>query len=540
MIEGSACWSQFVQRNMESRILGGRRVCTFSDLPQSLYHGLANTARRLPNAVAIVDDNGNKMSFSELVSHVDTLAWRLSRLDVGRGDRVCLLMHADVEFAETLFAASRLGAVCVPIPTKCRAPEIASLMRQAGPAAVIAGGEFEALAPTFPVDSRHVVWSQGSRGGFALPPSSIHELPDADGEAGPEDPVVMLFTSGTTARSKGVVLRNYNVCHAAEVYARLMGTTSEDRCLIPVPIYHVTGLIALLVQFMFVGGTVYLHRRFDARRVLETVRDEGITYLHAAPTAFAKLLPLRSEFPSLPGVRAILSGSSYEPVSAMRAFHEWMPTATFKVVYGMTETSSPALLFPHDAPTSIFAGATGKPVPGVDARIIGEDGIEVPEGEVGELQLRGACVMEGYVGDAAGGPDSEGWLSTGDMARANDEGMVWVVGRKKEMVNRGGEKVWCSALEEVICELPEISECCVTGIPDELYGEVPVAAVVAAPGASPTGENVRRALSGRVARYKIPALVLVVASIPETRGGKPDRGAVRDLAIAAQVRKEMI
>lgn len=537
MIVGSDCWSLSLQRGMTTRVFGGRSVRTFDDLPLSLYHALKRTVHRLPDAVAIVDDGGRPTRFSELLTMTDTLSLHLSALGVGRGDRICLLMHAELGFVAALFAASRLGAVCVPIPTKCREPEVASLMRLSEPAVIVAGEEFEGLSSSFPVGSGQVIWFRGERGDFVCPPARIRWVPEA---GWPEDPVVMLFTSGTTARSKGVPLRNYNVCHAAEVYARLMGTSPADRCLIPVPIYHVTGLIALLVQFVLVGGTVYLHRRFDARRVLETVRDEGITYLHAAPTAFAKLLSLRAEFPSLPSVRAILSGSSYEPVSSMCAFHEWMPTATFKVVYGMTETSSPALLFPHDAPTSVFAGATGKPVPGVDVRIVGEDGAELGEGEVGELQLRGACIMERYASGAAGGPDAQGWLSTGDMARANQEGMVWVVGRKKEMVNRGGEKVWCSALEEVICEIPGVAACCATGIPDELYGEVPVAAVALAPGSSLTGEDVRSALAGRIARYKIPVRVVVVASLPETRGGKPDRAAVRDLALVSPHREETV
>ncbi|MFR2950577.1 MAG: class I adenylate-forming enzyme family protein [Collinsella intestinalis] len=218
----------------------------------------------------------------------------------------------------------------------------------------------------------------------------------------------------------------------------------------PGPIYHVTGLIALLTQFVHVGATVYLHRRFDARRLLECVRDEGITYLHASPTAFEKVLALKDDFPSLPTLRALLSGSSYEPVGKMRAFHEWLPACAFQVVYGLTETASPALLFPFDSPTSIYAGATGKPVPGVDVRIVDEGGRDVEDGLVGEILLSGTCVTEGYYNCPARAVDDEGWLPTGDMGYADALGMVWVVDRKKDMINRGGEKVWCSCLEETI------------------------------------------------------------------------------------------
>lgn len=528
MICGSACWNRALQRGMGPRSFGGRTVTTFDDLPASLYHMLAATAGRAADATAIVDDWHRATSFSALLARVDALAAHLAGLGVTRGSHVGLLMHADLEFAVALYAISKLGAVCVPIPTKYREPEVLSLMRAAKLSALVTGEEFGEWADAFGGLRVPVVWSRGVAEGYGFAGLTGADVPAA---GGPTDPVIMMFTSGTTSAAKGVVLRNYNVCHAAMVYARLMGTTPEDRCLIPIPIYHVTGLIALLVQFVYVGATTYLHRRFDARRVLEAVRDDEITYLHGSPTSFAELLPLRPEFPELPSVRAMLSGSSYEPLPAMRAFHDWMPTATFQVVYGMTETASPALLFPLDSPTSVYAGATGKPVPGVDAKIVDEDGSEVAPGETGELLLRGACVTEGYYRGVAPGPDAEGWLATGDVAYANAEGMVWVVDRKKDMINRGGEKVWCSALEEVVCELPFVSACCAAGIPDELYGEVPVAAVVAAPGTAPTERELQDALRGRIAHFKIPVHVVFVDAIPTTRGDKPDRRAVRALVL---------
>lgn len=528
MICGSACWNRALQRGMGPRSFGGRTVTTFDDLPASLYHMLAATAGRAADATAIVDDWHRATSFSALLARVDALAAHLAGLGVTRGSHVGLLMHADLEFAVALYAISKLGAVCVPIPTKYREPEVLSLMRAAKLSALVTGEEFGEWADAFGGLRVPVVWSRGVAEGYGFAGLTGADVPAAGGST---DPVIMMFTSGTTSAAKGVVLRNYNVCHAAMVYARLMGTTPEDRCLIPIPIYHVTGLIALLVQFVYVGATTYLHRRFDARRVLEAVRDDEITYLHGSPTSFAELLPLRPEFPELPSVRAMLSGSSYEPLPAMRAFHDWMPTATFQVVYGMTETASPALLFPLDSPTSVYAGATGKPVPGVDAKIVDEDGSEVAPGETGELLLRGACVTEGYYRGVAPGPDAEGWLATGDVAYANAEGMVWVVDRKKDMINRGGEKVWCSALEEVVCELPFVSACCAAGIPDELYGEVPVAAVVAAPGTAPTERELQDALRGRIAHFKIPVHVVFVDAIPTTRGDKPDRRAVRALVL---------
>lgn len=533
MISGRDCWNVSVQGGMGARRLGGRDLYTFENMGPSLYHQLLDTAHRTPGAVAVVDDLGRRTTFAALLGLVDRLAAHLARrLGVMRGDHVGLLMHADLEFVVVLYACSKVGAVCVTIPSKYRKPEAVSLMFAADLSLLVAGEEFGEWRASFPLEADRVLWSVDVAGGYGFR-GSVRPLADVVATGRLEDPAIMMFTSGTTSAAKGVVLRNYNVIHAAMVYQRLMGTTPADRTLIPIPIYHVTGLIALLAQFVYVGATVYLHRFYDPRRILECVRDEGITYLHGSPTSFVELLRHRGEFPELPSLRAMLSGSSYEPVDKMRAFHAWCPTASFQVVYGLTETSSPALLFPWDSPTSIHAGATGKPVPGVDAKICDPQGEEVASGEDGELWLRGACVTEGYYRRASGSVTSDGWLRTGDVAHADDEGLVWVVGRRKDMINRGGEKIWCSCLEEVLATVDGVADSCVTGIPDELYGEVPVAAIVREPGSDIDGPGIQDALASRIAHYKIPVRMAFVDEIPLTTGEKPDRAAVREAVLAS-------
>ena len=530
MISGKDCWNVSLQHGMSMHSVSGRTMYAFDDMAPSLYHQLAHTASSYPQAIAVVDDWGRETTYERLLSLTDDLASYLaSEKGLGHGSAIALLMHADLEFVVAFYAISKLGAVCVPIPTKYREREVASLMSIAQPSAVIAGEEFMDWAESFPVSPEMCVWSRGVEQGYGFDGVCGYGLSATDASGCAENPAVMMFTSGTTSAAKGVVLRNYNLVFATMIYQRLMGTTPEDSCLVPIPIYHVTGLVALMAQFIYVGGTVYLHRRFNARRVLECVRDEAITYLHGSPTSFAELLPLRAEFPSLPSVRIMLSGSSYEPVSKMRSFHEWMPTATFQVVYGMTETSSPALLFPWDSATSIYAGATGKPVPGIDAALVDENHHEVPVGEVGELALRGTCVTEGYFHHESSDLLPGGWLLTGDMGYANGEGMIWIVDRKKDMINRGGEKVWCSALEEVLCEVPGVNEACACGMPDDLYGEVPVAVCVRQTGSSVTEEEIQEALKGRLAHFKIPVHIAFADAIPQTRGEKPDRRAALEI-----------
>lgn len=533
MIWGSSCWNSFQQRGMGFRIVGGRSCYTFEQMPETLYDLLAQSASRNAGAIAIVDDDGAGYTFDDLLAYTDGVAAHLAYdYHVGVGDRVGLLLDSSIEFCATYFACSKIGAVAVPFSTKYREKEISGLLRHAGLSVLFIDPRYRARIGVAAGVVPHVEFCDrsGEPGGFGFS-RSLCDLPSAERAGDLGSDAVMIYTSGTTAASKAVLLSNLNIIHAALVYERLMGTTAFDRTVIPVPIYHVTGLVALLTQFIHAGARIYLHRRFDARRLLDCVRDEGITYLHASPTAFEKVLALRADYPSLPSLRAILSGSSYEPVGKMRAFHDWMPACAFQVVYGLTETASPALLFPYDSPTSVYAGATGKPVPGVGVRIVDESGLEVEDGHVGEILLSGTCLTSGYYNSEAEALDEGGWLATGDMGYADAHGMVWVVDRKKDMINRGGEKVWCSCLEEIIGALPGVCEVCVTGIPDELYGEVPVAAVVPTGDVKLTEASIIAALRKRVAGFEVPEYVVLVDSIPQTIGDKPDRVAVRTVVL---------
>lgn len=529
MIAGCTCWSGALQHGMAERMVGTRSFYTFEHMPETIYDVLAQSVERNPNDIAIVDDDGVSYTFARLLELTDGMAAYLaSRYGVGSGDRVGLLLGASIEFCASYFACSKLGAVVVPFSTKYREKEIVQLLKHAELTVLLTDTHDarRAGAAIHVVDQVELCDYVSSSSGFGFV-GALDALSEPQRAGDLSSPAVMMYTSGTTSMSKAVTLTNLNVIHAALVYQRLMNTTRFDCTVIPVPIYHVTGLIALLTQFVHVGARLYLHRRFDAHRLLECVRDEGVTYLHASPTAFEKVLALRDEFPELPSLRAVLSGSSYEPVSKMRAFHSWLPACSFQVVYGLTETASPALLFPFDSSTSVYAGAAGKPVPGVDALIVDDEGVEVKTGLVGEILLRGACVTPGYFNSACSALDAQGWLSTGDMGYADELGMVWVVDRKKDMINRGGEKVWCSCLEEALCALPGVREACVAGIPDELYGEVPVTAIVSEEGAALTEAGVIAAIRERVAGFEVPERVIFIDYMPQTIGDKPDRAAVR-------------
>lgn len=530
MISGDLCWGH----GADDLVMGVDGKRRWAGAAPTLFASLERTARRCPDAVAVVDDDGQSATYGQLLTLTESVAGRLERrLAVRPGDRVALLMEAGLDYVACLYAVNRLGAAAVAVPTKCRRDEVVALLFAADVTHVVAGPEYGAWASSLPVEPDRVLVAD----------PSLRLSGPAPALPRPADPsacALMMFTSGTTSRAKAVMLSNENVVHAAGVYARLCGTTMADRCLICLPIYYVTGLVGLVAHFVSVGAAVHIQRRFDAARALDRIASERITYLHAAPAAFSRLLVYADEYPELPSVRLLLSGSARESERVMEAYHRWLPQARFSVVYGLTETASPALLFPGDTPSSACPLATGLPVPGVDAKIVDATGEEVPDGECGELWLRGTNVSSGYWRRESDAHKADGWFATGDVARL-DHGLVWVVDRLKALINRGGEKVWCSSLEEHLGRVPGIAESCVAGIPSAAYGEVPVAACVREPGSAVSEADVRAWLSSRVARFEVPEHVVFVDEIPLTPASKPDRPAVAALVTAhiAQFQERM-
>lgn len=530
MIRGQDLWNDTLLQEMEYREFHGYQVFTYKNMDQSFYHMLKNTAAKYENKIAFCDNWERSYTYGEFLVLVDGMAaWLTANCGIKKGDHVGLLLHNSIEFCAAFYAAARLGAVAVPFPSKYREPEIGALIGKADLNLLIYHEQFEEWVRHYPLDGIGLVRSEDEEHGYGFRHLDMGGLSQGEPAGRLNDPVIIMFTSGTTSQSKGVVLHNYNTVHAVMVYQRLLGIDPEDKTIIPVPIYHITGLVALLGLFVYTGGTVYLYRRYDAERILKCVKTNRITFMHGSPTVFGKLLDFKEEYKKLPSLRILACGSSYMPVEKMKEFHKWLPNLTFQIIYGMTETSSPALIFPYDAPTSIYAGAAGKPIPGMEFKFLGEDGRELGVNEVGEIWIRGSVVMEYYYNLKTDLISGDHWLNTGDMGYYNEDGYVYIVDRKKDMINRGGEKIWCTDVEEEIHRIPGVKDAAVVGIPDEVYGESAAAAVVLEPGVSMTGGEIRTNLEKRIARYKIPVEIIFLEEIPKTPGMKTDKRLIREM-----------
>lgn len=532
MIRGSTLWDDSIVQNMESTVFNGIQVLSCTGVPDSLYHALKLSADRCPDKILFCDNWERSYTYREFLAMTDQMAWWLkNNLQVTKGKHVGLLLHNSIEFCTAFFAAVKLGAIAVPFPTKYKEAEAAHLIMKADLDVLIFSETFKDWMEPYEKAGIRLLESEREETGFGFRHLLQMGFPGEEGagEGTLPDEVIIMFTSGTTSQSKGVVLRNYNVMNAVAVYHRILGITAEDKTIIPVPIYHITGLVALLGLFVYAGGTVYLYKRYDAVRILECIRQNRITFMHGAPTVYSLMLEHKEEYPVLTSLRILACGGSYMPTEKLRELHKWLPQAKIQVVYGMTETSSPGVIFPGDAPTSIFAGAAGKPVPGLELKILDEEGKEKGYLETGEVWIRGNVVTGGYYKLDTGLVDAEHWLNTGDMGYVNEEGYVYIVDRKKDMINRGGEKIWCTDVEEELMKLSFIRDAAVVGIKDSLYGEAPAAAVVISGEQKIPAEDIKKALGPRIAKFKIPVKYLFLDKIPKTAGMKTDKKRIREM-----------
>lgn len=530
MFDGNVLWKDLIQTDdMIEKQYGGFTYSTFPGLPESLYAALKQSARAFPDKCAVMDPQGRAHSYTRLLEQVDDFAGYLSGCGLHRGGKIAIMLYNSYEFCVSFLAVNKIGCVAVPLPSKFRQKEVLSLVEKAGPACIIAD---EAFFPWFEAAGRggiRLILCKNTEAGYGFGHLDLPRYGGSAPAATAEDMAILLYTSGTTSVSKGVVLANYNVMHAVAAYRRTLGLTCEDSSIIAVPIYHVTGLVAILGLFLYMGGTVYIQKFFRARDVLSAVKEHRITFLHASPTVFFLLLQEAAAFPALPSLKAFACGSSNMPKEKIRRLHEWLPQAAFHTVYGLTETSSPATVFPGGAALSPYIGSSGLPIPGTKFKIVGEDGGELPIGERGEVAIKGTVVLHKYDQTKNAALNGDGWLFTGDIGYFNEEGYLFLSDRKKDMINRGGEKICSYDVENELYQLPGILEAAVVGIQDDLYGEVAAALVRRHPDYPYTEAALQSLLKTKMASYKVPARILFAERIPLTPNSKIDKKAIRKL-----------
>lgn len=499
-----------------------------------MIHGdvLGERARLTPEKTAlVVVASGERRSYRELDDAAIRCARSWQRLGLARGERVAILAHNRPEYLEAFFAAPKTGQVLVTLGTRLTAHELAHVVRDAGVSALLYDGELAETAAALRELVEVPRWIALDEP-LAAGDLSYRELVAAEEAAGfervpcdPEDVHCLLYTSGTTGRPKGVMIPQRMV--AWNGHATVCGWQLREDDVSPVftPLYHAGGLMAFLVPIFVIGGTIVLHRGFDAAEVWRTIEAEGCTVVLGVPTIW-KLLMEAPEFSTadLSRVRWLISGGAPLPHYVAEAYQA--RGVVFKQGFGMTEVGVNCFaMTPGDSRRKV--GSIGRPMMFTEVRLVDGEGREVADGEVGEMLFRGPHVCRGYWNQpeaTAAALDAEGWFHSGDLARRDDEGFFWVAGREKDMIISGGVNVYPAEIEAELVLHPRVEDAAVVGVPDERWGEVGVAFVVPRPGVAPTAEALAVHLGERLARYKVPREFRFLDALPRTAYGKVVKG----------------
>ncbi|HEX7125452.1 MAG TPA: AMP-binding protein [Thermodesulfobacteriota bacterium] len=500
-----------------------------------LVHDLIlDQARRAASRPALTDGETG-LTYGELAREVLSVAGDLAAAGVAPGDRVGLLLPNVIEFPVFYYGALAAGAVAVPLNTRLTPHELEYIVRDAGLAALVADpafwGTVEAIRPALSGLRRLLVRGTDAPTG-ATPTADARRAPPLSAPREPvNDLAQVLYTSGTTGLPKGAMMRHANVLFNARACERCIGYRADDVTLVAVPLFHVTGLNTQLVAVHAVGGVVSLLAEYKADRFLARLEADRVTAAVAVPTIFTLLLvnPNRPRT-DLSALRLVAYGGAPIAPETVRQLDEALGVAQFNL-YGLTETSSLTTVLPSaDALRKL--GSVGLPVPGVRVRVVDDAGRDLPAGEAGELLIAGPNIVAGYLNkpEATAAAIRDGWLLTGDVARLDEEGYVFVVDRKKDMINRAGEKVYCIEVEAVLNAHPAVLESAVVPHPDPIFGEVVKAVCVLRPGASATAEDVIAFCRPRLAHFKLPAVVRFVPELPRNPGGKVLKPRLKEMA----------
>ena len=532
MYKGEDLWKKPEIQVVKKTLSNGKVITTYPDLPKNIYSSCRATAERHMEKVAVVDDEGRQYSYKKMMEMTDDFSsWLIHEFGVTRRKHVALMLYNSIEFCTTFLSLNRIGAVVVPLPTKFKMEEVHALVEKSDVEFIICDEKFEDYFEKYQQNLNICVVPDGKeKYGLETFTSTkdLSAIEEIEEKATDVDLALMLFTSGTTSMSKGVTIRNYNIMHAVESYHKVLGITEEDKAIIPVPIYLVTGLVAVFGLMIHIGGTVCLNRFFDAKRVLEDINKYGITFFHASPTVFTLILKERKHYPELPMLRMFACGSCNMPPEKIKMLHEWLPKSEFRTIYGLTETTSPGTVFPTDASSSPYIGSSGIPIPGSAYKIVDEEGNEVKDGEQGEILVKGSNITENYYKSKRVALEDE-WLHTGDIGWFNTEGYLYIADRKKDMINRGGEKICSYDVENKLLEMNGVEDAAVVGIPDELYGEVPAALIKLKKGTVIEEAEIKAFLKSQMASYKVPQKILFTENIPLTENMKINKRKVRKM-----------
>lgn len=481
---------------------------------------------------AFVDAEGT-LTWAEHLDRVVRAAGVLAARGVKAGDRFGILSRNVFRQTELLHAGYWMGAVPVPVNSRLAAPEIAFILRDADVKTLAVEEPFLPLI-------EHPDIAPFARNGFTFSPKPLggkladyetllkSAAPHERVESQEGDDAILLYTGGTTGRSKGVRLTHRNIVSNGMQCAMEMGYRGSDTYLHLAPMFHSADL--LCTGYTLLGGSHAYLPQFTPRNLLGALQDLRVTSTMMAPTMI--ILTLQELKPAdydLSSFRWMVYGSAPMAPEWIARTIEAFPGVEVSQAYGLTETGPILTYLDFEAHRKALATrdfsllkAAGRPIAGVDMRILGDDGNEAPPGEPGEVVVRSPGVTTGYLNlpDATAAAIRNGWFHTGDVGRMDEQGYMYLLDRKKDMIITGGENVYTIEVEQALYQHPDVAECAVVGVPDDKYGESLFAAIVIQPGKNLTKEQLIEHCRSRIGGYKVPRQMVFLPALPKSATGK--------------------
>jgi fatty-acyl-CoA synthase len=549
---------------------GGETPLTGATIPDHF----AAIVERFPQREAVVSRHqARRLSYAQLKDEVDRLARALLAAGFRRGERIGVWSTDNIEWLLLQMATARVGAVLVNINPANRTRELAHALQRSEVQGLFLipsfrtsdyvamlvelAPELQACAPDrlacaqLPALRKAVIYDPARPQATLRPHVGFTLWQDLLGEAGRispqeldqataaldrDDPINIQYTSGTTGFPKAVVLTHHNLLNNALFSARAMRLSEADRLAVPVPFYHCFGMVLANLVCLSTGACLVIPaEHFDPLATLEAIQAERCTALHGVPTMFIAQLeePRFREF-DLASLRTGIMAGAPCPPALMRRVIEEMHLPEILIGYGETEASPLSHLTSVDDSIERRTETVGTNLPHQEVKVIDvRTGATLPTGEVGEVCFRGYHVMRGYYGDpAATGKaiDAQGWLHSGDLGTMDAEGYLRITGRLKDMIARGGEKIFPAEIEEFLFAHPKIAQVAVFGVPDARYGEEVMAWIQLRSGESASADEIRAYCQGRIAHYKIPRYIEFVDDFPMTVTGKLQKFRMREIA----------
>lgn len=499
---------------------------------------LAYTAGRLPDKVALIEGE-RSLTYAQTLARARALAAALEQRGIGPGDRVALLFPNCLEFVLAYFAVLMLGAVVVPLNNRLAPKEYTYILNDCGAETLILGYQFweawQAFAGGLEREMRLIYAGQQAREGAEDFAALSQPGPEPAGRPGltPDSPACIMYTSGTTGLPKGAVMSHQNVFINARNCGAHLGYKQDDVTLIVVPLFHVTGLNSQLVALFYTGGACAIMRAYNTAEMIRQMEHYRVSVTFKVPTMYTLMLVNEALAEcDLSALRLAAYGGAPMDPETIAALQRRLGVDLYNC-YGLTETSSLTTVLPAcDALRK--PGAVGLAVSGVELRVVDDAGGDLGPDQVGELWIKGPNVVASYWNkpEATAQNLAGGWLRTGDYARIDAEGFVYIADRKKDMINRGGENIYSIEVEAAIVAHPAALEAAVVPRPHSIFGEVVHAFVVLAPGASVGEEEIIAHCKTLIADYKAPASVSFVEELPRNPGGKVLKTKLREMVPA--------